>query len=50
VKSESGNVTRWLSQTGAPDELVVKGWRKNDLKAGDQTGRAIKHAGLMAKK
>src|SRR5579862_2804755 len=36
VKDESGAVTKWQCETGAPIELVRKGWKRNDLKVGDQ--------------
>lgn len=36
VKDDSGNVTHWQFETGAPIELARKGWRKGDLKQGDE--------------
>ena len=36
VKTQSGTVEHWQCETGAPIELVRRGWRKNDLKVGDQ--------------
>ena len=35
VKTESG-VEQWQFETGAPIELSRRGWRKNDLKVGDE--------------
>jgi hypothetical protein len=36
VKTDGGAIEHWQCETGAPIELVRRGWRKNDLKAGDQ--------------
>jgi hypothetical protein len=36
VTDESGMVEHWQCETGAPIELLRRGWRKNDLKIGDQ--------------
>lgn len=36
VKTDSGAVEHWQFETGAPNELVRRGWRKNDLKVGDE--------------
>jgi len=36
TKDDSGNVEHWQCETGAPTELVRRGWKKNDLKVGDQ--------------
>ena len=36
VTDEKGNVEHWQCETGAPIELVRRGWRKTDLKVGDQ--------------
>ena len=35
-KSESGMVTRWSFEMGSPGGLVSRGWKKTDLKKGDQ--------------
>src|ERR1700685_874485 len=35
VKTDAG-VEQWQFETGAPIELVRRGWRKNDLKVGDE--------------
>ncbi len=35
VKTDAG-VEHWQFETGAPIELVRRGWRKNDLKVGDE--------------
>lgn len=43
-KTDSG-VEQWQFETGAPIELVRRGWRKNDLKVGDE----VTIQGLRAK-
>jgi len=43
-KTDSG-VEQWQFETGAPIELVRRGWRKNDLKVGDE----VTVQGLRAK-
>jgi hypothetical protein len=35
VKTDSG-VEHWQCETGAPIELVRRGWKKSDLKVGDE--------------
>jgi hypothetical protein len=36
AKTDSGAVEKWQFETGAPIELARRGWRKNDLKVGDE--------------
>jgi hypothetical protein len=36
VKTEAGTVEHWQLETGAPIELARRGWRKNDMKVGDE--------------
>src|SRR5580698_3193040 len=36
VKTDSGVIEHWQLETGAPIELTRRGWRKNDLKVGDE--------------
>jgi hypothetical protein len=36
VKDEKGGVEHWQLETGAPIELVRRGWKKTDLKVGDE--------------
>jgi hypothetical protein len=36
VKTDAGAVEHWQLETGAPIELARRGWRKNDLKVGDE--------------
>ena len=45
VKTDSGTVEQWQFETGAPIELTRRGWRKNDLKVGDE----VTVQGLRAK-
>ena len=35
VKGDDGDVVNWAIETGAPNVLYRQGWRKDDLKAGD---------------
>jgi len=35
AKDEKGNIQHWQFETGAPNELVRRGWKRNDLKVGD---------------
>jgi Family of unknown function (DUF6152) len=44
MKTDAG-VEQWQFETGAPIELVRRGWRKNDLKVGDE----VTVQGLRAK-
>jgi len=44
VKTDAG-VEQWQFETGAPIELTRRGWRKNDLKVGDE----VTVQGLRAK-
>jgi Family of unknown function (DUF6152) len=44
VKTDEG-VEQWQFETGAPIELTRRGWRKNDLKVGDE----VTVQGLRAK-
>jgi hypothetical protein len=44
VKTDAG-IEHWQFETGAPIELVRRGWRKNDLKVGDE----VSVHGLRAK-
>ena len=36
VKTDSGVVEHWQCETGAPIELARRGWRKSDMKVGDE--------------
>jgi len=45
-KDESGSLQHWQFETGAPNELVRRGWKRNDLKVGD----TVRIEGFKAKK
>jgi hypothetical protein len=36
VEDDSGNVTNWAVEGGAPNGLYRRGWRKDSLKQGDE--------------
>ena len=36
VKDESGSVTNWDFELASPNVLLMQGWRRDSLKAGDQ--------------
>jgi hypothetical protein len=36
VTDDQGKIEHWQCETGAPIELLRRGWRKNNLKVGDQ--------------
>lgn len=36
VQDDSGNVTNWAVEGGAPNGLYRRGWRKDSLKPGDE--------------
>ena len=36
VEDDSGNVTNWAVEGGAPNGLYRRGWRKDSLKPGDE--------------
>jgi hypothetical protein len=36
VTDDGGTLEHWQCETGAPIELLRRGWRKNNLKIGDQ--------------
>src|SRR2546429_8954044 len=46
VTDNSGAVQKWQFETGAPNELVRRGWKMNDLKVGDH----VSIDGFRAKK
>jgi hypothetical protein len=46
VKNDKGDLEKWQFEFGAPNELVRRGWKRTDLKEGDE----ITIQGLMAKK
>ena len=44
-KGQGGQITKWSFELGSPVGLTARGWKKTDLKAGDQ----IKVEGYRAK-
>ena len=51
VRDESGNVTGWSFEMGAPGGLLNRGWKKGELKRGDQVtidGYSSKHRARVA--
>ena len=36
VMADSGEVVHWVAETQAPANMIDAGWRKNDLKPGDE--------------
>ena len=50
-KDESGKVTRWNFEMGSPNGLLTRGWKKTDVKVGDQIiveGYGAKDGGNVA--
>jgi hypothetical protein len=50
-KDKSGKATRWSFEMGSPNGLVHRGWRRTDLKQGDQVtveGYGAKDGGNLA--
>jgi len=45
VKDDAGNVTNWDFELASPNVLLMQGWRKDSLKAGDE----ITVEGFLAK-
>jgi hypothetical protein len=44
VKDDSGKVSNWQCEGGAPNSLTRNGWTKNDLKKGDSISITGTHA------
>lgn len=36
VKNDKGDLEKWQFEFGAPNELVRRGWKRTDLKEGDE--------------
>jgi hypothetical protein len=45
AKDANGKVQHWQCETGAPNELVRRGWKRHDLKVGDD----VSVKGFLAK-
>ena len=44
VMSDSGEVIQWVTETQAPANMIDAGWRKNDLKPGDEVTVTVQPA------
>ena len=39
VATDNGDIVHWVTETQAPANMIDAGWRKNDLKPGDEVYR-----------
>ena len=44
VMTKSGEVVQWVAETQAPANMIDAGWRKNDLKPGDEIIVTVRQA------
>jgi hypothetical protein len=44
VMTDSGEVVHWVAETQAPANMIDAGWRKNDLKPGDEVTITVRQA------
>ena len=44
VTTDSGEVVRWVTETQAPANMIDAGWRKSDLKPGDEVTVTVRPA------
>lgn len=44
VMTESGEVVQWVTETQAPANMIDAGWRRNDLKSGDEVTVTVQPA------
>ena len=44
VTTDGGEVVQWVTETQAPANMVDAGWRKNDLKPGDEVTLTVRQA------
>ena len=44
VKTDSGEVVRWVTETQAPANMIDAGWRKNSFKSGDEVTVTVRPA------
>jgi len=44
VQTDSGVVVQWVAETQAPANMIDAGWRKNDLKPGDEITVTVRQA------
>ena len=44
VTTDSGEVVQWVTETQAPANMIDAGWRKNDLRPGDEVTVTVQPA------
>ncbi len=44
VMTDNGEVVQWVTETQAPANMIDAGWRKNDLKPGDEVTLTVRQA------
>ncbi len=44
VTTDNGEVVQWVTETQAPANMIDAGWRKNDLKPGDEVTVTVQPA------
>ena len=44
VMNDNGEVVHWVTETQAPANMIDAGWRKNDLKGGDEVTGTVQPA------
>lgn len=44
VTTESGEVVQWVTETQAPANMIDAGWRRNDLRPGDEVTVTVQPA------
>jgi len=44
VTTDSGDVVEWVTETQAPANMIDAGWRKNDLRPGDEVTVTVQPA------
>ena len=44
VETDRGDVVHWVTETQAPANMIDAGWRKNDLKVGDEVTVTVRPA------
>lgn len=44
VTTDSGDIVQWVTETQAPANMIDAGWRKNDLRPGDEVTVTVQPA------
>ena len=44
VMTDTGEIVHWVTETQAPENMIDAGWRKNDLKPGDEVTVTVRPA------